>query len=359
MSEPEFTTRRICVVLLSGIGDVVHGLPLVNALKRHDPERHITWVVQPAPAPLLRPHPAVDEVIIFEKRHDPREVLNLRRRLQPHVFDLVLNCGFYLRSGIATLLAQAPNKAGFGRDRAHDFIWLAANHRLPAADSRHRVEMYMEFLPFLGIEDDRLEWCIAITEEERAAQAKFFGELGAERVVGIVPTSGRWPKDWPTERCADLATALERDFGFRVVLLGGPGAVEEERAREVQSRTRARTTWALGPDLRRLVYLVDGCDLVVAPDTGPLHIARALETPVIGLYGHLDPADTGSYGAYEDIWIDRYAYDAEGVPYTGPDAARPTRGGRHDRMELITVEDVLDRVELALERYIGPGENTR
>ncbi|UCC73436.1 MAG: glycosyltransferase family 9 protein [Gemmatimonadota bacterium] len=357
MSELEIQSRRICLVLQSGIGDIVHGLPLVNALKRDEPGRHITWVVERVPSLLLQPHPAVDEVVLFDRTGGLREIRSLKEQLAPLSFDLVINCGIYFKSAIPTLMARAPHKAGYGKDRANDLVWLTANHRLPARGPRHRQDMYLEFLDLLGIDDYRLEWRIPITDEEREAKSAFFGELDAERVVGLVTTTAMDGKDWPVERFAELATSLERDFGFRVLLLGGPGEREGQRAREVAERSRARTVWALGPELRRLVYLIGGCDLVIAPDTGPLHVARALETPVIGLYGLSDPQRAGPYKAYEDLTVDRYNFDAPGKPYRGSvERQHPARAGcRLGRMELIAVSDVLGKVELALDRYLGQG----
>ncbi len=357
MSGLDISSRRICLVLQSGIGDVVHGLPLVNALKRDDPDRRITWVVERMPSPLLRPHPAVDGVVLFDRRGGLREIGSLRRQLRPLSFDLVLNCGIYFKSAIPTFMARAPHKAGYGRDRANDLVWLTANRRLPPRGARHRQDMYLEFLDLLRIEGYELEWRITITDEERNAQAAFFGDLDGERVAGIVTTTAMEGKDWAVDRFAELATALERDFGFRVVLLGGPGEREGRRARAVAEGSAAQVVWALGPDLRRLVYLIDGCDLLIAPDTGPLHLARALERPVIGLYGLTDPRRAGPYKAYADLTVDRYNFDSSGDPYAGAvERQHPARPGcRPGRMELITVKDVLDKVELALDRHIGRG----
>jgi heptosyltransferase I len=356
MGELPFPSRRVCIVLQSGIGDIVHGLPVVNALKRDDPEREITWIVERSPAPLLQPHPAVDHVIHFDRRRGLSDVRALRRHLGQRAFDVVLNCGIYFKSAIPTLQARAPHKVGFGRDRANDLVWLTANHRLPARGPRHRQDMYLEFLEFLGVDAGELEWRIQITEDERAAQSEFFRELDGDRVAGIITTSAMGSKNWLTERFAELTTALANDFGFRVILLGGPGAREQQRAREVVERTEARAVWALGPELRRLVFLLDGCDLLIAPDTGPLHIARALETPVIGLYGHTDPGRAGPYRKYEELTVDRYNYDAAGIPYRGPvERQHPARAGnRKGRMELISVADVLEKVGLAVERYLAP-----
>ena len=352
-----FPTRRVCLVLQSGIGDVVHGLPVVNALKRDDPERYVTWVVESVPALVLRHHPAVDDVVIYDRKGGWDALRSLWRELRPRSFDVVLNCGIYFKSAVPTLIARAPNKVGYGRDRANDLIWLFANRRVPARAARHRQEMYLELIEYLDVPSEPLEWRITFSEEERAAQSEFFSGLDAGRVVGIVATPAIQHREWPTERFAEVATALERDFGFQVVLLGGPSPREQQRAREVEGRAEANIVWALGDDLRRLIYLIDGCDLVIGPDTGPLHIARALETPVIGLYGHTDPRRAGPYGAYEDLTIDRYNYEATGQPYSGPvEQIHPARPGyRLGRMELIAVDDVLEKVELAVARYLSTG----
>lgn len=333
----------------------MHGLPLVNALKRDDPDRRITWIVERTPSALLQPHPSVDEIIHFDRRRGLRDVLRLRRALREREFDVVLDAGIYFKTAIPTFLAHAPQKVGYGRERAGDLVWLFHSHRLPPRGPRHRQEMYLELVEYLGIDPRPLEWRLSITDDEREAQRRFFDGLGSDRVAGIVATTAMSPKDWRPAGFAQLATRLERDLGFRVVLLGGPGAREEERARSVASETDATVVWALGPDLRRLVYLIDGCDLLIAPDTGPLHIARALETPVVGLYGHTDPRRAGPYGRYEELVVDRHNFDAEGVPYSGPvGRAHPARaGGRgRERMELIEVEDVMRTVELATERYL-------
>lgn len=357
MSQP-FSSRHICLVLQSGIGDVVHGLPLVNALKRDDPERRISWVVQRSPAPLLYHHPAVDDIILYDRKGGWREIRELRRQLKSRSFDVVLNCGIYFKSAVPTVLARAQNKIGFGPDRAFDLVWLSANHTVEPRGPRHRQDMYLELIEFLGVDPKPLEWRITITDDERERQAEFVASLDGRGVAGIVTTSANGAKDWPPDRFAELATALQQDFGLCVVLLGGPGTKEQNRARRVLEASRMQPVWALGSDLRWLISLLAACDVVIAPDTGPLHIARALGTPVVGLYGHTNPRLSGPYGAFDDLVVDRYNYDAPGVPYTGPiESQHPARPGcRQGRMEYVRVGDVLEKVALALERY-ARGEN--
>jgi len=339
---------RVCIVLLTGLGDVVHGLPIATALKAADPRCHVTWVVEPMPAAVLRHHPAIDEVVVFEKKRGWRGVRDLARALAGRDFDVALNFNIYAKSAFPTLLSRAPRRVGFGRDRARDGVWLAATEHLATRPPRHTQEMFLEFLDHLGVHDYAVEWKLDFTGEERRAQQDFFAGLEGRPVVSLVIASARAEKDWPAARYAELADALERDFGFRVLLLGGPSARERAIAEEIRARAAAQPVDALGEGVRRIAWTLAGSDLVVAPDTGPLHIARALEVPVIGLFGHTNPYRVGPWRRFEDLWVDRWT-----EPGAAPDASRnePKPG----RMAQITAAEVLERVERAVERY-GVGE---
>ena len=153
--------KNICIVLLTGLGDVVHGLPLVNALRDHDPECRITWVVEPMPAPVLSPHPSIDEVIVYRKKDGVRGVVELARALAGKRFDLTLNLNVYTKSVWPTLLSRAPLRVGFDRARSFEGVWLAANRHLPPSPRAHTQEMFLQFLDVLGVpRPDPLEWRI-------------------------------------------------------------------------------------------------------------------------------------------------------------------------------------------------------
>jgi heptosyltransferase I len=337
--------RNICIVLLTGLGDVVHGLPLVNALRDHEPGCRITWVVEPMPAPVLRPHPSVDEVIVYRKKDGVRGVANLARALAGKRFDLTINLNVYTKSVWPTLLSRAPVRMGFDRARSFEGVWLAANRHLPPSPRAHTQEMFLQFLDVLGVpRPDPLEWRIPFTREEMRAQAEFFGAFGGRPAAALVPASANRKKDWLPERYAAVADALERDFGFRTVLVGGPGERETAIAREISERAAAPPVWAMGDGIRRLMWTLAGSALVIAPDTGPVHIARAFGVPVVGLYGHTNPWRVGPFRAFEDLWVDRYT--DPGAP-----ADASAWDPRHGRMEQITVADVLDRVQRAVDRY--------
>ena len=341
MSELRYPSQRICIVLLTGLGDVIHGLPLVNALKDDDPGRRITWVVEPMPSAALRHHPSIDEVVVYHKKRGMQGLLELRRDLAGGRFDLAINLNVYIKSAWPTLLSRAPHRLGFGRDRAMEGTWLAANHHLPPGPRAHTQDLFFEFLTHLGLPiPDPPQWRITFTDEERRAQREFFAPLRDRPVVAIVPASANPKKDWFADRYARVVDALERDFGYRTMLIGGPGAREQAIAREIVERAEAKPVWALGDSVRRLMWLIDGAQLLIAPDTGPVHIARGVGVPVVGLFGHTNPWRVGPYRAWQDLWIDRYTEPGE-----PPDPSNWTP--KLGRMEQITVDDVLERVQRA------------
>lgn len=337
---PLTNDARICVVLLTGLGDVIHGLPVVNAIKRARPQAHITWVVEPMPSAILARHPAVEQVVVFHKRQGPRGVVNLARQLRGRRFDLTINFNIYFKSIFPTALSAAPVRLGFDRSRSRDGVWLAANRRLPRRPRAHTQDMFLEFLEPLGIEPHTIEWRLAPSAEERALQAEYFA--GVDRpVVAIVPASANAKKDWIPARWAAVIDALDRDYGFATMIVGGPSERERVLTDEIVAAAGTRPMLALGDGVRRLIWLLGGARLVIAPDTGPLHIARAMDIPVIGLYGHTNPWRVGPYRRYQNLWVD--AYTEPGEP---PDPANATP--KLDRMERITVSDVMERVVRAV-----------
>ena len=348
IAELQRPNPRVVIVMLSAIGDAVHVLPVANALRRAVPTMHLTWVIQPIPHILVQNHPAIDEFIIFQRRRGVsavREFARMRRELRRRQFDLVIDLQVYFKAGLLTWFTRSAMKLGFDRRRARDLNWLFTSHRVPARADQHVQDQYFEFLAYLGIDHEPVEWNIAIAPEEREAQRRFFAQID-KPVCAVVVGSSKAKKDWLAERYARLLEIIEADFHHQTVLIGGPAPRERAMAAEVKRLTQAKPLDELGDDLRRLVYIVDGCSLLVSPDTGPLHIARALETPVVGLYGYTNPKRSGPYRKYTELIVDGYArYPGEEYP-VGMDY-------RSDGMQRISVEMVLRKVELAANRYVS------
>lgn len=329
---------------------MVHGLPLANALKAWWPELSVTWVAEPAPAAVVHHHPAVERVVTFRKSGGPAGVLRLRSDLWPlGPFDLTINAQRYFKSVWPTLFSRGRVRVGLPPDKTRDGVSLLSTHHLPRGPWRHTQEIFLGFLDPLGVpRPEPPEWRITLSEEERSSARTFFERHGRPR-VGLVTGTANRAKDWLAERYPVLTRTLE-DRGHRVFLLGGPGARERAVARRTMEESGAKPVWAMADSVRELIWKIGGMDLLISPDTGPVHIARAMGVPVIGLYGHTNPWRVGPYRAYEDLVVDAYT-----DPDEEPDASR--YAPRSGRMERIDVEQVLARVELAREVYgVGTGD---
>ena len=336
---------HICMVLLTGLGDVVHGLPLVNAIRDANPHARITWVAEPMPASFLAGHPSIDRLVVYNRSDGLRGVRELRRNLKAgEPVDLTLNLNVYLKSIWPTLLSGAPRRIGFDRGRSFEGVWLASNERLNSSPRVHTADMFLEFAKHLHVPVGKPEWRINFSPEERREQEEFFRKFEGRPVATIVPATATIKKDWLPERWAHVATALERDFGFSILVAGGPGEREQAAAQEIVTTSSARVRWGMTDSVRRLAWTLGGSNLVLAPDTGPVHIARALNVPVIGLYGHTNPWRVGPWRAYADLWVDHYTDEGH-----EPDVS--DRRPKWERMPTITVEEVLERVTRAVSDY--------
>jgi heptosyltransferase I len=328
--------RRICVVMMSAVGDAVHVLPVINAIKRKAPASHITWVLQPGPATLVRGHRSVDDIILFDRAKGWSAFTDIRRELATREFDLVINLQVYFKAGIVTKFTHAPVKLGFDRARARDFNWLFTTHRIPPHAVQHVQDQYFEFLTALDIPHEPVVWDLGPWESERAAQREFFSRFDRP-VASIVVATSKPQKDWLPDRWAQVADALRHDFGLEPVLVGGRSP-REVAAEEIIRRTASTAPYsALGSGLRNLVGILDGSALVLAPDTGPLHMSVALDRPTISLMGYTNPRRTGPYRKFHDLIVDAYGNPGEDYPIS--------MENRLDRMPRITVRDVLERVE--------------
>jgi heptosyltransferase I len=333
---------HVGIVMLSAIGDAVHVLPVVTALKRHAPGCRITWVLQGGPASLVRGHPDVDDIVVFRRKGGVGAFLEMRAELRARRIDLLIDLQLSLKAGIITALSGAPLRLGFDAPRSKDLNTLFVNRRIPPHAGQHVQDQYFEFLAALGVEPEPVEWKLGPWPAERAAQISFFA--GFERpAVGLVIATSNPHKDWIPERWAELVDVLYTDFGLQPVLLGGRSERELHIEEVIAAQASSPAVSTLGVPLRDLVGVLDGCSLVISLDTGPMHMAVALGRPVIALMGYNNPKRIGPYRRYHDLIIDRYGDPGEDYPIS--------RAHRRGRMERITVADVIEKVRLWEARY--------
>ena len=338
--------RRVAVVLMSAVGSTVQGMPIVASLRRGWPGAHITWVLQPGPAALMAGRPDIDRVLLFHRRLGARAYARFRRDLSAEdaAFDMVINLQPNFKAGVVTRLLPSEVRLGHDRARARDFSWLATNRRIPPSPVAHVQDELFEFLDFLRIER-RCEWNFHFSREERQEREEWRRGF-ARPILAVVPRSSNPRRNWTLAGMARVMDIAAGDLGLEPAIVGGDSREEARDARRVAAMCSTRPRVALGGTLRQLAGRLRASDIVVAPDTGPLHMAVALGTPTIGLYGYTDPKRSGPYRRFQDLLVDRHARSGE---------RRPSRATRPGRMEAITAEDVVDKLELAIRRYMKQG----
>ena len=331
-------TPKVLIVKPSAIGDVVHALPVLNLLRRRYPAAHVSWLVTPACAGLLDGHPQLDEVIRFDRRRfghawrDPAAALALaafHRDLYRRRFDLVIDLQGLFRTGWLSFSTGAAARIGTSTDR--EFGWAFATALAPVGGrDRHAVDRYLSVAEFLGLGTSPVAFVFPTDDADRAAVAPL---LPAGRFAVLVPTTN-WPtKQWPAARLAELVGPLRDRFGLASVVAGGAGTAPVPGAVDLTGRTT----------LRQLVAVLERAAVVVAPDTGPMHIAAALGRPLATVFGPTDPARTGPYGRPDSV-----------VRLDIPCAPCLSRRCVHQTcLTALTVEPVLATVAQQLSRAAG------
>ena len=351
----------MAVVMMSALGDAVHVLPLLDALKRHAPATHVTWILQPGPAQLVEGHPHVDDRLIFRRDKGLRAYGDLKSQLRGRSFDMVLALQVYFKAGLVTSLIDSPVKLGFDFARARDLNWLFTTHRIPPHAPQHVQDQYFEFIEAIGVPHGEPSWNLAPDDSGRAAARAIIDGTGLDSVgaplvgalsnapgtplIGFVVATSKPEKNWMPERYAELADRLVRERGARIVLLGGTAPIERAAADTILAATKvAKPIDAMGKGIRTLLGLLEACDVVVSSDTGPYHMCVAMNVPAVGLYGYTNPKRVGPYRRFADLVIDAYGDPGEDYPIS--------MAYRHHRMRRITVEAVREKVLLALESRI-------
>ena len=291
---------RILIAQTSFLGDVVLSTPVCAALRRCYPHAHITLLVRPDTAGVLEGHPAVDAVLIDDKRGRARGVGSLRvvRALRQGRFDLALALHKSFRTAWMLAAAGIPRRVGFRQSRG----WFFYHRRVPRDATRHDVERNLSILA--GIDVDPTT---AITRPFVACPPGATARLQAllrphdvgpsARLIGVAPGSAWATKRWTVEGYAALLGDVQRELGATPVLLGARGDVAYAEA--VQRAAPVPVINLVGQtDLGTLIAAIDRCLVLVTNDSAPMHIAVARNTPVVAIFGPTTPAQ--GYGPYTE-----------------------------------------------------------
>jgi len=316
--------KNLCLLRLSAIGDVCHAVAMVQNIQRQWPETNITWVIGKIEASLLQGLEGV-EFVIFDKRAGIKGYQDLRRKLKGRQFDVLLHMQVALRASIASLCIPAKIKIGFDSKRAKEAQWLFTNKKISAQAQPHVLDGFMGFAQALGLEVTPPLWHMPLSDDDQLwASEKLSVANTADKPIAVIcPAASKAERNWHAEGYSQTAQYLNA-CGFKVVICGGPTTMEKLLAEAIISRS----DFSQGENeiqnlvgqtsLKQLLAVLKLAHLVVAPDTGPAHMAVTVETPVVGLYAHSNPKRTGPYlypqyvvSAYESAIQQQYKRSAE------------------------------------------------
>lgn len=302
---------RILIIKPSSLGDVVHALPTVNLIRKRFPDAHISWLINNALTSLLSHCPIINEVISFP-RHQYAKLPALMGRLRQSRFDVVIDLQGLLRSGLMTWLTRAPRRIGLSDAREGARFFYNEIIDVPSA---HAVDRYLHAARHLGCDPTPIEFPLGVS-----------AQIKSEGLIAVNP-SARWPtKLWGADKFAELVRRLPRE---RVVLTGS--RAEQEKVGQIAQGSR---NLAGQTDLFQLAELYRRCAVVITNDSGPMHVAAAVGTPVVAIFGPTDPALTGPYGKQHVVL-------RAGIPCSPCLNDHCTHTPRMECMTLVTVEQVL------------------
>ncbi len=332
---------RILIVRLSAIGDVVQSVPIVCALRERFPQAFLAWAVEERAGTLLRGHEAINELIALPHGFlaSPGGVWRLRRRLLDLHFDTAIDVQSLTKSALLAWFSGARRRIGFGNPGGRELSTWFNNERVDPK-AMHEVDRYLELLRPLGIESPTVRFQLPERAEDGDAAARILRERKLDGGCAIINPGAGWPsKLWPTDRYAAVARHLGRKYGLPTLVLWA-GKAEQVLAEQVVATAEGMSQMAPATTLTELAALSRRARLFVGADTGPLHIAAAVGTPCVGLYGPWPAARHGPYGP-QHIALQEMIFE-------GPAHAR--RSAPPIYMEAIGVELVCNACDRILDR---------
>jgi len=336
---------RILIIKPSSLGDIVHALPTVAALRRRFPSARITWLVKREWAAVLEGNPHLDAVLALDLL--PKDWPAAWRAVRAGRFDTVLDLQGLLRSALLGWISGAPVRIGFANGREGSPWFYTERVPVPSL-SMHAVDRYLITAKYLGADPGEVKPSDFPLPHDAQAEARIEVLLAAAGVqagatlVAINP-SARWDtKQWPSESFATVGDRLQQNGAARVVLIGGRD--ERHVGKQVMRAMRTAPIDLMGQTtLKELIALLRRARLLVTNDSGPMHLAAAVGTPVIALFGPTDPARTGPYGAGHTVL-------RSGVPCSPCFSRRCTNAIELECLTSIRPENVIEAAMRLLEQ---------
>jgi len=335
--------KTICILRLSALGDVTHVVPVIRTLQKQWPESRISWIIGSLEHRLLCDLPGI-EFILFNKQHGWKAVRKLKQDLQERQFDVLLHMQVSARANLLSLLVHAPVRVGWNRERCRDFHQWFINTPIANVARQHQVEAFLEFPRALGLVTGPARWDLPVRAD---AQQWVNERIASDRPALVIsPCSSHVLRNWNTAHYAAVGDFAASELGMQVVLSGGPGELEHDTGAAIQRTMAASCINLIGADtLEQYKALLSRADLLISPDSGPVHIASALGTDVLGLYAATWSLRSGPYNSLE-LCVDRFAEAARKYRNKDPDELRwGTRIEVPGVMDLVQPHDVIANLQ--------------
>lgn len=291
---PRVPASTVLIVLLGAIGDVTRALPLLSRLRRGYPLARLYWAVEPGSAPLLAHHPALDTVLLFDRPRGAGAFVAFLRAVRALRADVVLDLQRHLKSGVISLASRAPVRVGFDRRNAREGNWLFnTDHVPPMPHFSSKLQQFLAFGEWLGLPETPVEFGLRLTATEEERVEGLLGEVQRPFVAGFVGSSCP-ARLWFPQRTAAVADTLAEQ-GFATVLVGGPGDVVYG-AETVRAARSGVVDLTGRTSLRDLMGIFERARAAFGPDSGPMHIAAAVGTPTVSLWGATSAERSAPWG---------------------------------------------------------------
>ncbi len=347
----ENTPKRICLLRLSALGDVTHVLPVLNALRKEWPNCQISWIIGEFERKLFGDLAGV-EFLTFNKKAGLSAYRQLFSILRQRQFDVLLHMQLSLRANLIASMVNSPLKIGFDRQRSKEGHSLVINERIGYVAQQHVLEAFISFLQPLGLHDIEIDHAMPISDLAAAQAAKLIP--GRKPYVVISPASSHALRNWSIEGYASVADHLIRTHGLVVVFCGGKSDLERNMGVAIERQMKEKPLNLIGRDtLMQMVAILDKALFLVSPDSGPVHIANAVGTPVLGLYAATDPWRSGPYHSRHRC-VDVYAKAAQ--KFLGKQSSELKWGKKIEVpgvMSLIKIDEVIARVDQMVDESLS------
>lgn len=289
--------NSICLVRLSAIGDVCHALAMVTRIRKMWPQTNITWVIGKIEYQLVKGLSGVRFVVCDKKSKNARA--QLKQDLGDEVFDALLVMQVALRANWLSSVVKAKRRIGFDWHRSKEGHSLFINERIKAIPQSHVLEGFMQFADVLGVPHAPLEWDVPTNPSDEMWVQEKIAHLG--RFIVVAPTASKAMRNWTPEGYAEVITKLHQR-GVATVLCGGPGPLDQAMQQALHQLNAPIALDLVGQTtLKQMLIVLRQAQCVLAPDTGPAHMATTVKTPVVGLYAHSNPLRTGPYLSLNNV----------------------------------------------------------